>query len=92
MISVDFSVISVDIYIYHFPLHQIVVSGLQLRLVAGPVLADVAAPQPQLHHGPGLHQAVAQQHHRGHEQLVNIPVKRVVRNETFACHSITIYA
>ena len=58
------------------------ISGLQLRLVAGSVLADVAAPQPQLHQGPGLHQAVAQQHHRGHEQLVNIPDKRVVSNKT----------
>ena len=49
-------------------------SGLKLRLVAGPVLADVAAPQPQLHQGPGLDQAVAQQHQGGGGQLVNIPV------------------
>ena len=50
------------------------VSGLQLRLIAGSVLADVATPQPQLYESPGLHQAVAQHHQRGHEQMVNIPV------------------
>ena len=59
--------------IYHY-LNTTPKLGLQLRLVAGSMLTDVAAPQSQLHQGPGLHQAVAQQHQGRHEKLVTIPV------------------
>ena len=50
----------------------------KLCLVAGLVAADLPAPDGQLHEGPELHQAVAEHHQRGHQQLVQVPTTQAV--------------